>query len=113
MTRLLARRRRIEEIAFAIPVALFLKIVAMIILSRASDSTTILKQPPPHQPPQLLQQPVQRPQQHPQLQRQQLQAPLQQLQQRLRQQLRQQRFNQPAEYQNKLNLGFSLNFLKN
>ena len=111
MTRLLARRQLIEEIAFAIPAVLFLKIVVTIILSRASDSTTIPKQPP--QQPLQQQQPAQRQQQHRQLQRQQLQALLQQLQQRLRQQLRQQRFNQPAEYQNKLNLGFSLNFLKN
>ena len=99
MTRLLARRKHIEEIAFAIPVALFLKIVAMIILSRASDSMTILKQP--HQPPLLQQQPAQRPQQHLQPQRQQLQAPLQQLQQRLQQLLRQQLSNQLAGYQNK------------
>ena len=112
MTRLQARRRLIEEIAFATPAVLFLKIAVTIILSRASDSTTIPKQPPPQPPPQQ-QQPAQRPQQHLQLQRQQLQALLQQLQQRLRRQLGQQRFNQPAEYQSKLNLGFSSNFLKN
>ena len=112
MIRLQAPPRHIDEIAFAIPVVLFLKIVVMIILSRASDS--IQMQPPPQPPPQLplqlpprLQRPAQRPLQH-----RQLQAPPQ-LQQRPQQELRQHRFNQQAEYQNKLNLGFLSNFLKN
>ena len=109
MTRLLQQQLFTVEIAFVIEVVLFLKIVATITKSRASDYTTPHPQAPLRQlqqllPPQQLQLPqLQRVQQH-------QQALLQRLQQLQRQQ---HRCNRQAKFQNKLNLGFLSNFLKN
>ena len=110
MIRLLQQQLFTVEIAFVIEVVLFLKIVATITKSRASDYTTPHPQAPlrqlqQQQPPQQLQLPqLQRVQQHQQ------QAPRQLLQQPQRQQ---HRCNRQAKFQNKLNLGFLSNFSKN
>ena len=116
MIKLLQQHQCIDEIAFAIPVALFLMIVATTIPSHASDFTQKkqLQQPQQHQQ-QLQRRPqqVQRVQQLVQ-QRQQQQASLQHhQQQQVQPQLQRQHFNQQAKYQNKPNHGFSSNSLKN
>merc|ERR1712131_523306 len=117
MIKLLRQHQYIDEIAFAIPVALFSMIVATIIPSHASDFTQKKQQQQPqqHQQQQLRRRPqqVQRVQQLVQQRQQQQASPQHHQQQQVQPQLQRQHFNQQAKYQNKPNHGFSSNSLKN